>query len=447
MVRIAEVEAGTLAEELELEIGTRIIRINGERVRDNIDLTFMLSENELELETVTPGGDAVIYELSKEPGEAMGIVPAPDTIRECANECVFCFIDGNPKDVRTSLWLRDDDFRLSFTYGSYVTLTNLGPKGIQRLVDQRLSPLYVSVHATEPQVRIDLLKNDRAGLIMDQLRHFAENGLEVHTQVVLCPEWNDGAHLDRTLDDLWSLGPAIRSCSVVPVGLTKYNLERPVRLLRPDEAARAIEQVDRARERALAERGEGWAYSADEMYLIAGRTVPEEPYYDDGALTENGVGAVRRLLDDFEGEIVTAPRLTDRRLRIATGASMAPFFREWAPRIEAVTRAEVEVIEVENRFYGSSVTTAGLLAGEDIRDALLPGLDDDHVCLIPAEALNADDLFIDSYPLASLIEALAPAPVIAGYDLVEALEQAADAVSDGTVPGAPPGSGAVAELA
>jgi putative radical SAM enzyme (TIGR03279 family) len=437
MVRIAEVEAGTLAEELELEIGTRIIRINGERVRDNIDLTFMLSENELELETVLPGGDPVIYEIHKEPGEAMGIVPAPDKIRECANECVFCFIDGNPKDVRPSLWLRDDDFRLSFTYGSYVTLTNLGPKGIQRLVDQRLSPLYVSVHATEPQVRIDLLKNERAGLIMDQLRFFADNGLEVHTQVVLCPEWNDGAHLDRTLDDLWSIGPAIRSCSVVPVGLTKYNLERPVRLLRPDEAATAIAQVDRARERALRERGEGWAYSADEMYLIAGQTVPEQPYYDDGALTENGVGAVRRLLDDFEGEIVTAPRLEGVRLRIATGTSMAPFFREWTPRIEQVTGATVEVIHVENRFYGASVTTAGLLAGEDIRDALLPGLEGDQVCLIPAEALNADDLFIDSYALTELKEALAPATVVAGFDLVEALEQAADAVAE-RVAGAEP---------
>ncbi|MDH3272569.1 MAG: hypothetical protein OEN56_14625, partial [Gemmatimonadota bacterium] len=152
MVRIAEIEAGSIADELNLEIGSRVVRINGERVRDGIDLTFLLSATDVELETVSPGGETVIYEIEREPGDPIGIVPAPDTIRECANKCVFCFIDGNPKEARETLWLRDDDFRLSFTYGSYVTLTNLGPKGLQRLVDQRISPLYVSVHATEPEV-------------------------------------------------------------------------------------------------------------------------------------------------------------------------------------------------------------------------------------------------------------------------------------------------------
>ena len=170
LVRIAEVESGSIADELHLEIGTRIIRINGERVRDGIDLTFLLADTNLELETVSPEGEAAIYEIVREPGEPVGIIPAPDVIRECGNKCVFCFIDGNPKDVRETLWLRDDDFRLSFTYGSYVTLTNLGPKGMERLVEQRISPLYVSAHATEPEVRVRLLVKDRAGLIMGQLR-------------------------------------------------------------------------------------------------------------------------------------------------------------------------------------------------------------------------------------------------------------------------------------
>ena len=187
MVRIAEIEDGSIADELNLEIGTRIVRINGEPVRDGIDLTFLLADTELDLETVSPDGEVVLYEIEREPGTPMGIVPAPDTIRECANKCVFCFIDGNPKDARPTLWLRDDDFRLSFTYGSYVTLTNLGPKGLQRLIDQRISPLYVSVHATEPEVRERLLVNKRAGLILSQLWDLISGGLEVHTQVVLCP--------------------------------------------------------------------------------------------------------------------------------------------------------------------------------------------------------------------------------------------------------------------
>jgi putative radical SAM enzyme (TIGR03279 family) len=217
VVRIAQIEAGTIAEELSLQIGTRVVRINGQPVRDGIDLTFLLADPDLELETLDPSGEAVVYEVSKEPGERFGIVAEPDKVRECANKCVFCFIDGNPQHVRRSLWLRDDDFRLSFTYGSYVTLTNLGPRGLQRLVDQRISPLYVSVHATEPDVRVRLLVNERAGEILDHLRMFAANGLEVHAQVVLCPGWNDGVHLDRTIEDLWEVGEAVRSLSVVPV--------------------------------------------------------------------------------------------------------------------------------------------------------------------------------------------------------------------------------------
>jgi putative radical SAM enzyme (TIGR03279 family) len=368
---------------------------------------------------VAPDGDVVVYEVAPAPGERLGIVPEPDKVRECANKCVFCFIDGNPEGVRQSLWLRDDDFRLSFTYGSYVTLTNLGPKGLQRLIDQRISPLYVSVHATEPEVRIRLLVNERAGEIMDHLRRFAENGLEVHSQVVLCPGWNDGAHLDRTIDDLWSIGGRVRSLSVVPVGLTRYNLGRPVRLLTRGEAEDALAQVERARTRSLRERGTGWCYAADEMFLIAGRELPGASYYDDGALAENGVGAVRRALDDFELGLPNVPRLRGR-LRIVTGASMAPFFRARAPRLASATGAHVDVVEVQNRFFGETVTVAGLLAGEDIRSAVGACADGD-VVLLPAESLNADRLFIDSLSLDALKHAFAPARVVPALEVTAAL--------------------------
>jgi putative radical SAM enzyme (TIGR03279 family) len=427
MVRIAEVESGSIADELELEIGSRIIRINGARVRDNIDLTFLLSDDELEIEVSTPEGDAVVFDILKEPGESVGIVPAPDTIRECANKCVFCFIDGNPPDVRSSLWLRDDDFRLSFTYGSYVTLTNLGPRGLDRLVEQRLSPLYVSVHATEPQVRIDLLKNERAGLIMDHLRYFGENGLEVHTQVVLCPEWNDGAHLDRTIEDLWSLGDSILSLSVVPVGLTRYNLDRPVRLLTPEEAGQAIDQVERARLRGLEERGRGWCYVGDEMFLIAGRELPDPSYYDDAALLENGVGAVQHFLDDLDSGLGGLPHLPGRRIRIMTGSSMGPFLSQRAEALARATGASVDVEVVPNHFYGEVVTTAGLMAGRDILAHLQGTVEGRDLILLPAEALNGDDLFIDSLPLSELRAALAPARVEAGHEMTELLRRAGTA--------------------
>jgi putative radical SAM enzyme (TIGR03279 family) len=421
LVRIASVQPGTIAEELDLQIGSRVVRINGQPVRDGIDLTFLLAELDLELETVTPSGEAVVYEVSREPGEPLGILPAPDKVRECSNECVFCFIDGNPEGVRPSLWLRDDDFRLSFTYGSYVTLTNLGPKGLQRLVDQRISPLYVSVHATEPEVRVRLLKNGRAGEILDHLRFFADAGLEVHTQVVLCPGWNDGPHLDRTIDDLWEIGSAIRSLSIVPVGLTRYNLGRPVRLLTETDAQTALGQVERARERALRERGGGWCYAADELFLIAGRPVPEEAYYGDEGLLENGVGAVRAFLDGFERGLAGVPPLHGRRVRIVTGTSMAPFLREKAAKLAAACGAEVEVVEVVNQFFGPTVTVAGLLAGADMLGSLGASRSDDLI-LLPAESLNSDRLFIDSLPLESLTRSLAPARVVTGYEVTATLQ-------------------------
>lgn len=422
MIRIQEIESGSIAEALEIEIGSRIIRINGEPVRDGIDLTFLLADTELEIETVDPEGEVTVYEIERDPSEPVGIIPAPDPIRECANACVFCFIDGNPKDVRPTLWLRDDDFRLSFTYGSYVTLTNLGPRGLQRLIDQRISPLYVSVHATEPEVRVRLLANERAGIILEQLRHLLDHGLEVHTQVVLCPEWNDGAHLDRTLDDLWALGPGILTLSVVPVGLTRYNVNRPVRPLTREEAARALAQVERARDRALRERGIGWVYAADELVLLAGAPIPEEAYYDEGTLIENGVGAVRRFLLDFEAGLPELPRMDGRRIRILTGRSMAPFLREMGARVAEHSGAEVRVIEVHNEFYGGEVSVAGLLAGRDLlRAALETEPREGDWILLPGEAINADDLFIDSLPLAEFEAAVAPARVIPAYELAQAL--------------------------
>ena len=423
MVRIAEIEAGSIADELSLEIGTRIVRINGEPVRDGLDLMFLLADTDLELDTVSPAGEVVLCEIEREPGTPMGIVPAPDTIRECANKCVFCFIDGNPEDARPTLWLRDDDFRLSFTYGSYVTLTNLGPKGLQRLIDQRISPLYVSVHATEPDVRERLLVNQRAGLIMSQLSELIGGGLEVHTQIVLCPEWNDGRHLERTIEDLWSLGPSVRSLSVVPVGLTRYNVNRPVRPLMPSEAGAAIDRVDHARERALAVRDLGWCYTADEMYLIAGRPVPDAAYYDDGALYENGVGAIRRFVDGFDAGLETVPRFEGRRIRLVTGLSMSPYLRERSDRLAAATGADVEVVEVGNKYFGESVTIAGLLGGRDILEALGDSRHGD-VIVLPAEALNADNVFIDDLAQSELVAALAPAEIRTGYEITEALRVA-----------------------
>ncbi|CAN5848687.1 DUF512 domain-containing protein [soil metagenome] len=424
MVRIAEVLPDSIASELRLEIGSRIVRINGELVRDAIDYRFLEVDGGLELEVAAPGcGETVIYEIDKDAGESLGIVPGADPVRQCANKCVFCFIDGNPSGARESLHLKDDDFRLSFTYGSYVTLTNLGSKGFRRLIEQRLSPLYVSVHATEPAVRMRLLGVERGGEIVEQLRELTQSGIEVHTQIVLCPGWNDGEHLDRTIADLWELGAGVLSLSVVPVGLTQYNLDRPVRLLTAGESADALRRIDGARQRARAERGTGWAYAADEMYFIANEPIPAAAYYDDWPLTENGVGAVRSLQDSFDAGLRDVPRLDGARVCIVTGQRMAPVFEALARRLADHTGACIDVLGVRNRMFGETVTTAGLLPGRDILDCVRASSPFDLV-LLPAESLNDDDVFIDNVALSDLIDALKPAEVRTAHELTSALRGA-----------------------
>lgn len=425
MVKIAQVAPGSIAEELELEIGSRIVRINGELVRDAIDYRFLEADPLLEVEIAPPVGESIVYEIEKDAGESLGVIPAPDTVRQCANKCVFCFVDGNPDGARQSLHLKDDDFRLSFTYGSYVTLTNLGPKGFQRLIDQRLSPLYVSVHATEPEVRERLLGVNLGGNIVGQLRELTEAGLDVHTQIVLCPEWNDGIHLERTIDDLYRLGSGVLSLSVVPVGLTSYNINKPVRLLTAAEAAQALRQIEAARERSLRERGIGWAYAADEMFFAAGEPMPAPEYYDDWPLTENGVGAVRRFVDDFEDGLAGLPALRGQRIGIVTGTRMAEVIAPLAPRLAGQTGARIEVLSVVNGMYGETVTTAGLLPGRDIADALRRTGSYD-VVLIPAESLNDDEKFVDDIALETLRELFGNTQIIAGHELTESMSRIED---------------------
>ncbi len=420
MIKIAEIVPGTIADELRLEIGSRVVRINGAVVRDAIDFRFLEAECCVEVEVVAEDGEHVIYEIEKEPGERLGILAAPDTVRQCANRCVFCFIDGNPSGARTSLHVKDDDFRLSFTYGSYVTLTNLGPKAFQRLIDQRLSPLYVSVHATEPEVRTRLLGVPRGGEIVLELQRLLEAGIEVHTQVVLCPDWNDRAHLDRTIDDLWNLGPGVLSLSVVPVGLTRYNLNRPVRLLSATEACVAIGQVERARERARELRGTGWIYAGDELFFIAGEELPPSAYYDDWPLVENGVGAVRAFLEAFDQGLDALLPMPGLRIAVVTGTRMVPLIAALVARINAHTGACAAVVAVENAYFGPTVNTAGLLAGRDIGRAL-PDARKWDVVLVPAEALNDDARFIDDVPLADLESRLGQARVLTGHELTETL--------------------------
>lgn len=407
MIRVGSVRAGSIGDELGIGPGTLLLQINGRELRDALDLRFYESDEAVELLTRGPGGEDILFDILKEPDESLGLVPEPDKVRRCTNACPFCFVKGNPKieKLRAGLYIKDDDYRLSFMFGHYVTLTNLRDEDWARIFEQRLSPLYVSVHATDPDARLAMLKNPRSAEIGHHLDRLAAGGIRVHAQVVLCPGVNDGTILQRTIDDLYERGNAILSLSVVPVGLTSYNQDRGVRPLTVEECRRTIEMVERARARATAERETSWAFAADELFLLAGRDVPGFEYFDDLELVANGVGAVSDLRDRIETDLDTLPDLTGRRIVLVTGTSMAPHLRNLGERIAARTGATVETVRAENRLFGPLVTTAGLLGGADHLEALGPYADFD-LGLISRTAINDDDLFLDDWSLMDLRDAL-----------------------------------------
>jgi putative radical SAM enzyme (TIGR03279 family) len=380
-----------------------ILSSNKRPVRDSLDLMFYEADENLEVEGIEPDGSPVVYEVEKEPGLRLGILPQPDKVKRCTNACPFCFVKGNPKTskLRAGLYIKDDDYRLSFMYGHYVTLTNLREEDWERIFEQRLSPLYVSVHATDPEARLTMLVNPRSAEIEQHLDRLSDGHIEVHAQVVLCPEVNDGAILQKTIDDVYSRGSSILSLSIVPVGLTAFNEDRGVRHLTADECRGALSQIDAARLRARAERGTAWCYASDELFLQADRPVPGHEYFDDQELMANGVGAISILRDQVRGDLQHLPRLDGKRIVLVTGSSMSQHLDELAGEISQATGARVETAEGINGLYGPMVTTAGLLGGQDHLRALEPYGDYD-LALFSRTAINDDGLFLDDMRLDEL---------------------------------------------
>ena len=270
MIRVTGVQPESIAAELGLREGSELLSVNGRLLDDFLDWEFLTAEEEFVLHVRQPDGEEIEFEIERHLNEPMGVALEPPRIRRCANRCDFCFVDGLPDGLRDVLYIRDDDYRLSFRYGNFATLTNLKPHDVQRIIDYRLSPLYVSVHATDPVVRRFVLRNPTAPEIIPQLSEFAAHGIEFHTQVVMSPGVNDGAVLQETLQDLYNFGPSVLNCSVVPVGLTEHSKHHLVREPTADECRAAIRVVEACAERARMERGITWAFGADELYLRAG---------------------------------------------------------------------------------------------------------------------------------------------------------------------------------
>jgi putative radical SAM enzyme (TIGR03279 family) len=419
MVRVSKVRAGSIADELEIVPGTELLSVNGRELRDFLDWEFLAADDELLLEARLPSGEAVVYEIERPEGEAIGVELVPPTVRRCANRCEFCFIEGLPAGLRKNLYVRDDDYRLSFAYGNFATLSNVKDRDIERILEYRLSPLYVSVHATPWEARKILLNNPRVPDIVAQLTRLAEGGIQFHGQMVIVPGLNDGAVLEQSLTDLWSLGDAVLSVAIVPVGLTQFSHLYTGTPMDAAKAAVLLDVTNRWSARAQRERGENWVFGSDELYLLAGRPLPDAEHYGDFAQIENGVGAVTSLRQRVRRGLTSLPRLDGRRIGVVTGVSMAPLMPELLDQLRQTTGAEFDLIRVENSLFGPTTTTAGLLVGADIRRALADRADLD-LALIPAETINEDGIFLDDESFIAVREAM-PMPVYPSYDFIDVL--------------------------
>lgn len=420
MVRVARVEPGGMAEAMGIVAGTELLRIDGRELKDFLDWEFLAADDAFVLDLRQPDGEELCFEVEREAGESLGLQLEPPTVRRCANRCEFCFIEGLPGGLRRNLYVRDDDYRLSFTYGNFATLSNVKERDVARILEYRLSPLYVSVHATPWEVRKVLLNNPRVPNVIEQLRRLAEGGIQVHAQMVIVPGINDGDVLDQSLTDLWNLGDAVLSAAVVPVGLTQFSHLYTGRSMDQATASDLIDHVARWESRALAERGDRWVYASDELYLLARRELPGASHYGEFAQIENGVGAVTALRERLAGGLDRLPALHGRRIGVVTGTSMTPLMPPLLDAIAAATGARLELISAENSLFGPTVTTAGLLVGADIRRVLADRADLD-LALIPAETINDDGLFLDDASFVAVRELL-PMPVYPSYDFVDVLE-------------------------
>jgi putative radical SAM enzyme (TIGR03279 family) len=421
MIRVTAVQPESIAEELGLRAGTELLRVDGRELEDFLDWEFLTAEEAFLLHVRQPDGEEIEFEIERPLGEPMGVSLEPARIRRCANRCDFCFVDGLPDGLRDVLYIRDDDYRLSFRYGNFATLTNLKPKDIERIIEYRLSPLYVSVHATDPVVRRYLLRNPTAPAILPQLRHFADHGIQFHTQVVLSPGVNDGAVLELTLRDLYEFGPAVLDCSVVPVGLTEFSKHHLVREPTAEECRAAIRLVEARAAIALREHGSHWAFGADELYLRAGVELPPAEIYDGFDQVENGVGSVRWLQQRIAGGGEALRGWAGRRIGVVTGTAMEPLMPMVLEPLARATGAHFELIPVVNSLFGSSVTTAGLLPGTALQGALA-GRRDLDLALLPGESVNDDGLFIDSMSL-DLLSTAVPMELRLSKDFVDALHE------------------------
>ena len=395
-VLVADVATASLAAELELAVGDRIIKVNGRAVRDYLDFRFLTGgETELTLAVRKASGEEWEIELERAEGEDFGLEFEQIAPRQCANECLFCFCKGNPTDARKSLFVRDEDIRLSFLYGNYTTLTSITEDEMQRVIEQRLTPQYVSVHATDLDVRAYLLGVDkRRADISTKLRRLLDAGIEIHAQVVLCPEINDGEILRRTIYDLAAEHPLVKSVAIVPLGLTRYNTDERLTPVTAEFCRRTIAELKPIQRDLRARLGTTFALLGDEIYLRAGLFVPSRRHYGDYPQIEDGVGMVRSFYEEFRRlwrKLERRPPTQAAKLHgtILTGTLFAPVLRQLIGRLNERFKTRLHVTPVENDYFGPDIVVAGLMSGSCIlkaRDQI-----SGEFVVVPASVFKSDE--------------------------------------------------------
>ena len=411
-VRILSVAPGSPADQAGIRADDMILSINGEPILDEIDYQALSSEKKLTVMTGN-GSDKREFRILKDEWEPLGLsLDETEAMkpRHCRNRCIFCFVDQLPQGMRSTLYVKDDDWRLSLMMGNYVTLTNVSDNEFARIIARHASPLYISVHATDPGVRCRMLRNPNAGKLMDQLRAFRENGLEFHSQIVLCPEINDGPVLKKTVNDLISLWPSARSVALVPVGLTKHRNGLPqLKQFDRESAGELLDTVHIWQQRFFRELGTRFVFPSDEFYCISGREVPADEEYEGYPQIENGVGLLRQLEQGCKeaAEYLLSDCSHEpppRRILVPTGVSAHDFIEKiyhcYAPK-----NTKVEVVTVPNRFFGETITVTGLIVGKDLIHTLKER-DCDEIWLADTMLRDRTDCFLDDITLQEVHMAL-----------------------------------------
>ena len=392
----------TIASEIGLEEGDQLLSINGQKIKDVIDYRFLIHDEQIELEIEKKSGEIIIFYIEKDYDEDLGLDfsnPLIDHAKSCSNHCVFCFIDQLPKNLRSTLYFKDDDSRLSFLQGNFITLTNMSQDEINRMIQYRISPVNVSIHTTNPSLRKKMLRHPDAGNVLETLKRFHEANLEINGQIVLIPEMNDGEELERTMEDLYNLYPTLQSVAIVPVGLTRHRKNLfPLRDFTEDELLRTINQVEKMQKKCLESIGTRLFFLSDEFYLKAKKSLPQEEDYEGYPQIENGVGMTRSFLEEIDQALEKSKdylnkKITGKSLKIAFATSTLS--KETMLKIKEklerdIPNLSIDVYPVENNFFGRSVNVSGLLTGHDLLDQL-KGIEADAI-MLPRNMFREDML-------------------------------------------------------